>query len=177
MLAHVVTNEVFEAVWPPPPPPLIPPAAEAPILTRTLVEAAEALPLRFNSSPPFSLVTSRPLLRERSKVMPDCEPVGADLARLCRGRSEAELEETGATLEFEQVLERDALRLRGVKWPVSAGPTFLISPALGIGGRRRLSELLLPGADAGAPLGEIGIAFSILVEFSSKLPIVKKARH
>ena len=86
MLAHVVTNEVLEAVWPPPPPPLIPPAAEAealplPILARTLVEAAEALPLRFNSPPPFSLV-SRPLLRERSKVIPDCEPeaVGADLA-------------------------------------------------------------------------------------------------
>ena len=72
------------------------------------------------------------------------------------------------------MLERDALRLRGVKWPVSAGPTFLIRPALGNGGRRRLfSELLLPGAEGEVPLGLIG--FSILFEFSSKLPIFKKA--
>ena len=75
--AHVVTSEVLEAVWLP----LTPPAA--PRLARTLVEAAEARP-RFNSPSPFSLPASRPLLRERSKVIPE---VGA------RGRSEAELED------------------------------------------------------------------------------------
>ena len=128
---HVVAGEVFEAVWPPIPPPL--PAALL-ILARTLVEAEaeEAAPrLSSPTPPPFSLLTNRPLLRERSKVIPDglVLPIG----------SEPELlGDAGAKLEVEQVLDRDALRLRaGVRCPVSAGPTFLINPDFG--GFNRLS--------------------------------------
>lgn len=124
---HVVAGEVFEAVWPPIPPPL--PAALL-ILARTLVEA-EAPPLSSLPTPPPFSPFNRPLLRERSKVIPD----GLVLPT---GISEPELGDAGAKLEVEQVLDRDALRLRaGVRCPVSAGPTFLINPDFG--GFNRLS--------------------------------------
>ena len=127
---HVVASEVFEAVWPPIPPPLLPAALLLLILARTLVEA-EAPPLSSLPTPPPFSPFNRPLLRERSKVIPDglVLPIG----------SEPELlGDAGAKLEVEQVLDRDALRLRaGVRCPVSAGPTFLINPDLG--GFKRLS--------------------------------------
>ena len=164
--AHVVAREVLETVWPPSPPAT--PLLLLLRLARTLVEAAEAAPRLSSPAPPFSLLTAnRPLLRERSKVIPD-GLAARPPPPLLPGRSEPELGEAGVCkLEVEQVLDRDALRLLGVRCPVSAGPTFLINPELG--GLRRLSMELFLGCKV---LGDM--ALSIFNEISVPLKIHRK---